>query len=45
MSDEQLDLLEWLTTHPLCRADVPPSNGALAAADPTPVCLTRSDPA
>lgn len=45
MSDEQIDLLERLTAHPPGRADVPPSDGAPAEVEVTPVRLTRTDPA
>ena len=44
MSEEQLDLLEWLNAHPPGSTEVQASDDAPAGAEMTPVRLTRSDP-
>ena len=46
MSDEQIDLLDWLDAHPLGAPEVVPSafEDANAAQSVTPVLITRADP-
>ena len=47
MSDEQIDLLDWLAAHPPDAPDAMPSSGEEAMDNPgvAPVLLTRADPA